>query len=118
MHAKATHARLAARRDRGTFQRASRGSRRRSVVPSSLTIMRNLTPDLRSAHIAAHAERHTCHCAPARSSASREDPMHSLSEGYAATPTVRCAPPPAWRVRGCALLAATDSAAPRHLISP
>jgi hypothetical protein len=37
---------------------ASRGSRQRSVVPSSLTIRRDLTPDLRSAYIAACAE--TC----------------------------------------------------------
>ena len=32
---------------------------------------RNRTPDLRSAHVATSAERHTNHCAPARSSRSR-----------------------------------------------
>src|SRR5262249_53000590 len=56
---------------RGISQGASRGCRQRSVVPSAQARVRNLTPDLRSAHIAACAERHSHHSAPARSSASR-----------------------------------------------
>ena len=55
----------------GTSHAGSLGCCQRSIVPSSWTIVRNGTPDLHSAHIAAFAERHTHHCAPARSSASR-----------------------------------------------
>ena len=49
---------------RGTSQGASRGCRQRSVVPSLWTSVRNFTPDLRIARIAACAERQTQHCAP------------------------------------------------------
>ena len=45
-------------------QGASRGCRQRSVVPSLWTSVRNFTPDLRIARIAACAERQTQHCAP------------------------------------------------------
>ena len=49
---------------RGTSQGASQGCRQRSVVPSLWTSVRNFTPDLRIARIAACAERQTQHCAP------------------------------------------------------
>ena len=55
----------------GKSQAGSLGCCQRSIVPSSWTIVRNGTPDVYSAHIAAFAERHTHHCAPARNSASR-----------------------------------------------
>ena len=55
----------------GTSHAGSLGCCQRSIVPSSWTIVRNGTPDLYSDHIAAFAERHTHHCAPARNSASR-----------------------------------------------
>jgi hypothetical protein len=48
------------------------------VVPSLWAGARNFTPDLRSAHIAACAERHTHHCAPARNSASRANRCDGL----------------------------------------
>jgi hypothetical protein len=47
------------------------GDRQRSIVPSSWTIARNLTPDWYNAHIAAFAERHTHHWPPACKIASR-----------------------------------------------
>jgi hypothetical protein len=47
-------------------------------MPSLLVIARKRTPDCTSAHIAALAERHTHHCAPARSSASRANRWDGL----------------------------------------
>jgi hypothetical protein len=56
----------------GTSHAGSLGDCQRSSVPSSLDAVRNLTPDLASAHIAARAVRQTHHPrAPARNSASR-----------------------------------------------
>ena len=50
----------------GTSHAGSLGCCQHLSERSSWTIVRNFTPDLRSAHIAAFAERHTHHCAPAR----------------------------------------------------
>jgi hypothetical protein len=58
---------------RGTCQGASLGFRQRTSVPSARASVQNFTPDLRSAHIAACAERQSRHSAPAGSSASRAD---------------------------------------------
>src|SRR5262249_27385776 len=70
-------------------QADSLGSGQHSIVPSSWTIVRNGTPDLRSAHIAACAERQTHHCAPARSSASRTarcDRLHWPRRDFSSRP--------------------------------
>jgi hypothetical protein len=66
--------RISAGSRRGTSHGLSRGCRQRFIVPSARTISRNFTPDLRSAHIAARAERHSHPSSPAVRIASRALP--------------------------------------------